>query len=97
MRPENWHEASESSCSLLDFEPEASRLLDTSTDLKNDLVYFIDVTRSVSEVEKVVMVRSIVYSSTMISAQKSISSPNNTMEEATDLSSYDVLRNVVGL
>ena len=52
--PESRHEASESSCSLLDFEPEASRLLDTSTDLKNDLGYFIDATKSVSEVEQVV-------------------------------------------
>ena len=45
MWTENRHEASESSCSVLDFTP---------TDLKSDLGYFIDVTKSVSEIEQVV-------------------------------------------
>ena len=53
-QPDSRHEASESSCSLLDFEPEASPLLDTSENLKNDLAFFIDATKSVSEVEQVV-------------------------------------------
>ena len=50
MRPDSRHKASESSCSLLDFEPEASPLLDTSANLG----YFIEATQSVSEIEQVV-------------------------------------------
>ena len=52
--PKNRHETTESSCSLLSSEVEAPQLLDILADLKNDLGYFIDETKSVSEVEQVI-------------------------------------------
>ena len=52
--PKNRHETTESSCSLLSSEAEAPQILDISADLKNDLGYFIDETKSVSEVEQVI-------------------------------------------
>ena len=93
--PEGRHEASESSCSLLDFEPEAPRLLDTSP----ESTALTQQNRSVRLSRWAVLcqrVRSIIYSSTITSHQKSTPFPNSTLEEQTDPSSYDGLKNVVG-
>lgn len=89
-------------CSSVDSEPgeRAQPSVNPTTDLKNDVGYFIDATKSASEVERVVHLMSDGQKYHLLKhhdkPSESYKFPTQYLGGATNLSSYDGLKNVVG-